>query len=40
MMPTDLSGGVNGSPPWSKHEVAETAHWIWNAETVRARPGV
>jgi hypothetical protein len=26
-------GGVNGSPPWSKHEVSESAHWIWNAET-------
>jgi hypothetical protein len=25
--------GVNGSPPWSKHEVSEKAHWIWNSET-------
>ena len=24
--------GVNGSPPWRKHEVSNDAHWIWGQE--------
>ena len=31
--PAAADGGINGSPPWSKHEVSDEAHWIWNAET-------
>ena len=30
--PTASNLGVNGNPPWSKHEVSDLAYWIWNGE--------